>query len=341
MFNESKPRELWADYAKAIAIWLMVFAHVGISRNVQTVIHVFHMPLFFYVAGYFDKGSLGIVEIVRKNIRYLMVPYFCFSLFSLTFAWQYPYKHPEFYPRISTLSEYIKVALMGIIRMEDKVLPGSFLPNLALWFLPCLFLVKLLFALLCKIKQHYSFNNAYWGVLLILPVLIFPYLIPINWFSVDSAFMALPLYIVGYLSKEYKLVNYIQKRKSVLLIVTLLYTAFLAPMNDMVNMDGGYAGNNIFFFYFNAIVGILMIISFVNFNIFTPNGLVAYIGKNTLVVLGLHLLFISFYKLFAYMIFDKINDMTALIISILVIVSLIPVIKFINKYIPFVIGKVK
>lgn len=41
------------------------------------------------------------------------------------------------------------------------------------------------------------------------------------------------------------------------------------------------------------------------------------------------------------MIFDKINDMTALIISILVIVSLIPVIKFINKYIPFVIGKVK
>lgn len=339
--NHNRTREYWADYAKAIAIWLMVFAHVGISSSVQTFIHVFHMPLFFFVSGYFDKGNNGILVTVRKNWFALMQPYFFFSFFALTYAWLYPFRHPELYPGIITVADYFKTALLGIIRMEDKVLPGSFLPNLALWFLPCLFLVKLIFCLLNKIKEWLVLKDWVWILFALCFMCTYPLLIPVNWFSIDSAFMAIPIYIAGYITRKYQLIDYIVSYKVLLVILCFLYTLFIAPMNDMVNMDGGYAGKSLPLFYINALIGIIMVIALVSFAIFKRKSILSLIGENTLVVLGLHTLFILAYKFVAYYIYGFINDCIAFAISALVILSIIPCVKFINKYISFVIGKVK
>ena len=53
----SKKRILWADYAKFVAIYLVVLGHAdlpfGDSRN---FIYLFHLPLFFLISGYFDNS---------------------------------------------------------------------------------------------------------------------------------------------------------------------------------------------------------------------------------------------------------------------------------------------
>ena len=43
------------DIAKGIAIILVVIAHLGIPEFWRKFIFLFHMPFFFFIAGYFFK----------------------------------------------------------------------------------------------------------------------------------------------------------------------------------------------------------------------------------------------------------------------------------------------
>ena len=50
-------RVIWADQVKAFAIWTMVLGHVGLqNQNIMDLIFIFHVPVFFIISGYFDKG---------------------------------------------------------------------------------------------------------------------------------------------------------------------------------------------------------------------------------------------------------------------------------------------
>ena len=47
-------RLIWIDWAKALAITLVVFGHTPIEKGnfLQNYIVVFHMPLFFFISGF-------------------------------------------------------------------------------------------------------------------------------------------------------------------------------------------------------------------------------------------------------------------------------------------------
>lgn len=50
--NEQKSRLLEFDIAKGIAILCVILGHLGI-KEIDRVVFVFHMPLFFLISGYF------------------------------------------------------------------------------------------------------------------------------------------------------------------------------------------------------------------------------------------------------------------------------------------------
>jgi fucose 4-O-acetylase-like acetyltransferase len=69
--TERLTRKNWADYARGIGIVLVVFGHVefglmsaGIPMDkalfeiVHSVVYTFHMPLFFFLSGYFYLSSV-------------------------------------------------------------------------------------------------------------------------------------------------------------------------------------------------------------------------------------------------------------------------------------------
>ena len=104
---------------------------------------------------------------------------------------------------------------------------------------------------------------------------------------------------------------------------------------------------NFFYFFIGSFAGIisLSIVFQLLEKVIKKQNWFLFIGQNTLIILALHLIAFSFVKaIFVYIFkFDLIDFQNSLVFSVtfsvLAIVVLIPVINFINKYLPFVVGK--
>lgn len=284
MNNHQYPRQIWADYTKAFAIWLMVLCHFGL-RPVSLVkfIYVFHMPVFFLISGYFDKGEPFSWALLKKSFKKIMIPYFFFSLCSFSICWISPYLHPEIYHNGTIPQTFVK-AFIGMFLMEDLVRPYAFMPTGALWFLVALFNIKILFSLLvlCWAKCRILII----GIAVIVALIV---IVRIPFFSIDSACLSMPFYIVGYLINKYKLLDW-PKGGLVMLLLSIaffVYTAIIGTCNGYISIDGCIAGNNILLFYINGIIGSLACIYFFRYINF-ENKYLQKIGSSTLTILGTH-----------------------------------------------------
>src|SRR5215213_9781223 len=121
----------YLDIAKGIGILLVVLGHNDfevISPFVQRMIYSFHMPLFFFLSGYFINASLPFWDFFKKRFNALMKPYF-FTIFLIYF----------------TSVSFEKMGFNMAITRTVKSLYGSgyYLDWVQLWFLPQLFVVSL------------------------------------------------------------------------------------------------------------------------------------------------------------------------------------------------------
>jgi len=88
----------YADYAKAVAIFLVVLGHThpgylpGKDWLYLDVCYAFHMPLFFIVAGFFTKARERYSPdswrtFLRRNFLALVVPYFVWGVVYMPFSY--------------------------------------------------------------------------------------------------------------------------------------------------------------------------------------------------------------------------------------------------------------
>lgn len=283
--NDNK-RVAWADVAKAFAIWLMVFAHANLNNETLIcMIYTFHMPLFFLMSGYFDKGQGFSLPLLKKNFDALLIPYFVYSIIGLSICWISPYLHPELYYGMDSLPVIFKAAFKGMLLMEGQVRPTSFMPIGCLWFLPALFLCKVLWSiiiLLYRCKYRY---------LSFIPICIsyFAFSLHPDYLSIDSAVMGLPIYCIGFLIKEWNIVEKFLRKKYFCMIICLLsclYVRFIGIRNGDVSMNGCVPGDNMLMFYINALIGSFAMISLSK--VVASIELLQQIGASTLAILALH-----------------------------------------------------
>lgn len=339
--NAQRHRESWADYTKAIAIFLMVLCHFGLRPyDAVLYINIFHMPLFFLISGYFDKGQSISKEFVRKNIRQLIIPYFFFSLCSFSICWISPYIHPEIYHNGTIPQTFLK-AFVGMFLMEDQVRPYAFMPTGALWFLVAMFEVRIIFALICYCWRFFKIGIVMISVGCCLLVYChFPF------FSLDSAVLSLPFYMVGFFIKRYLVVEYINNRvvNVILASLFLAFVWFLGMKNGVISIDGAVWGNNIVLFYLNAIIGTLGVICLSR--ALPPSySLLSKIGACTLTILGTHSYFNKVGTTFGVLAFrvssSEIPIWYIVILSNIAVVSGICIDGFLTKCCPSMIGKIK
>lgn len=117
----------WIDIAKGIAIILVVLGHATGASVVGKYIYCFHMPLFFIISGMcFRKGRYEFPEFFRKRFRQLFLPSIFLTLLCIIImkVGYHPYEY--------------SALLQG--------LPG------ALWFLPVLFCVEIVYFFSSKIN---------------------------------------------------------------------------------------------------------------------------------------------------------------------------------------------
>ncbi|MEW6284955.1 MAG: acyltransferase family protein [Chloroflexota bacterium] len=121
----------YIDIARGIGILLVVLGHNDfgyISPFAYQVIYSFHMPLFFFLSGYFLNPSVGFKEFTAKRFNALLKPYY-FTIFMIYFM------------SISFGNMGFQTAVRRIIK--SLYASGYYLDWVQLWFLPHLFAVSL------------------------------------------------------------------------------------------------------------------------------------------------------------------------------------------------------
>lgn len=139
----AKKRMMWLDIAKGLAIILMVLGHcLSDQTALHDFIYSFHMPLFFLAAGFTMRAKPRDV-VIKSSARRLLVPYFVVCGVLFAFAFVQPHALNE---SLDTQRPWYVVLVEIMYAAGDQ---GDFFGHHyqaigALWFLPCLFVARII-----------------------------------------------------------------------------------------------------------------------------------------------------------------------------------------------------
>ena len=304
----------FVNIVKAIAIWLMVFAHLNVaSKSLECFIYIFHMPVFAFISGFLDKGELISFPQIKKNVKRFFCPYFFFSICAFSICWIYPVLYPTIYTGQDTWVDIYLSAIKGMFLMVDRVTATSYMPYNSLWFLPALFLVKTIFS----VCNGLSGKIKYGDFILFLLSCALLYVIPLKHyvFSFHAALLLLPFYVLGYIYKKRMAWHYSSANHSVLnLLAVVLSTVYLwvfGIQNGRVDVDGCLYGDHFPMYVINAVVGSMGVISLSLLVLRTDRlQFIQKVGRSSVTILGTHLYIVICAKLLMVNVFNcNLNDL--------------------------------
>jgi fucose 4-O-acetylase-like acetyltransferase len=145
----------YIDIARGIGILLVVLGHNDfgyISPFGYKLIYSFHMPLFFFLSGYFLNVTIPFWEFFKKRFNSLLKPYF-FTLF-LIYATSISFEKMSF----QTAIQRIVKSLYGA---------GYYIDWVQLWFLPHLFVASLYAFLFFVLFGRWNNRYVRWAALIV------------------------------------------------------------------------------------------------------------------------------------------------------------------------------
>lgn len=287
----------WIDFSKAICIYLVVLGH-ALSYNVpkecflRNFIYLFHLPVFFFVSGYLfrikEEGK-RFLPFLLSCFKSLIIPYLFLNLVTIAlngpFLLYHSFSHPSSYYLLGhdhTLKQSLFYFLIG----------HGYAPSGPAWFLVCLFWIKVQMYFIRMFCDKFQLLLA---ILYGFVAFYFPWRL---YWDIDASFMAMPIFILGNLSKKH-LSNLINKRFSILallsvFIVTLVSTVLLTFVQHKEAMFSRLFGTYGFLFYVGAFTGIMMIISLSKLLERWNNKIVALISSGSIIIMGLHGVFYQY-----------------------------------------------
>lgn len=295
----SNKRILFVDFAKAIAIILMVILHSSyIYPDFNAYIGAFHMAVFFFVAGLFAKGKeTSIRDVVIKSFKQLIIPYFAFSIIALTYGWVYAYLHPMLYKTDGSFGDILKKEIIGILLMRDRVTVYSYQPCAALWFLSSLFWCRVFFSIWIHDGKKYLYIFRF----LIIVFLVICNYFHISIFAFDSTAVSFLYYILGFYLNRFLIRDFTKINVwyfgflAILAIISMLFLKEHSVMPDDASING-----NPFLAYLKGILGVATVMSIAI--ILEKSGVkpitrvLKYVGEATITILGLHLAGVILFK---------------------------------------------
>lgn len=346
-------RELWIDYLKVIAIFLIVFNHlVGYQyaeffSSAYNIFHlgiVGHVALFWFCSGYLYK-KIDVKDSIKKYFPRLIVPYLFFNFIGIFMG--IILKHwKDFY--IIIFSKRVFHYLL-----DYKVLSGIFLlypnnrnayMNSPTWFLVSLFIILVLFTILVK----YTKNEKQLGIsIFLLQVLNFglvKFQVP-SYFTINASLLGLCFFYVGYLFKKYNWKSYFDDKKYylrniVLMIILLASSIILFKSHYHFWFFGGSSSNNFILAYISTFSFMFFFI-ILTLMIHIESKLIYLVSINTLVVMGFDQYLRGYIKLILQFtgVYPHVNVFIIFINAVVIVLisTLFGII--LTKYVPFLVGK--
>ena len=292
MGDRSKKRIKWIDVCKGIGMILVILGHCAYFGGVlHNYIFTFHMPLFFLLSGLFFNAN-QIRNVVTRKAKSLILPYVSFSILGLIMTIAIPSWRNNY-----SLKGFIYDIYMG---SPDYINVSS------IWFLMCLFVTMLLMALILKIQSK-KIQYIVLALLVLLGVGFayihekIPYLpgrrLP---FDIDVAMISVLFFGIGYYFKNS--INKISSCNNFILIGIFACLSFalwgVVCINGRVNLHG-LTFNNILLYVTGAILGSLMLmaLSVIVSRVNMLEKMFAWIGRNTISILGLQAIYVRLFVL--------------------------------------------
>ena len=241
-----KKRDRDVDFLRGVLILLMIMGHIDLGAPFHHYIHMFHMPAWFFISGWFykDNGD-SLYEVIRKKARSLLVPYFLFSGIHL-FFWYFLNRNTSMWVPLSSIF-WIN---------NDDCLPIA----KALWFLTSLFFAEVIFIILKRsFRNRWILRGACAAVALtgnVLPMLV-SHRLP---WSLEAAFVGTGFVCLGEELRAHSSKPGVRRllRIPVLpLFFLMILNGGLCFLNGEINMRTG-TYRIIPLFWFNAVCAIIL-----------------------------------------------------------------------------------
>lgn len=170
----------WIEKLKLIGILAVVLGHM--NSPFSRFIYTWHMPLFYCIAGFFIKPFFS-VENVKKDFIRLMIPYFIFSSIGIILE-----SLKRFLLKREML-DYIEEIKGVFVWMDMESLKNTY--AFVLWFLPALFLAKLVVTLIL-----HTCKSVFTQIIIITICFLGSFYIDLP-LAVDNAFNAIIFVFIG------------------------------------------------------------------------------------------------------------------------------------------------
>lgn len=277
----------------------MVAGHASIEGGSFThwlhdFIYTFHMPFFMIVSGYLfsDNATKDPKGYAKRKFTSLIIPFVTYNIALILLNnvfWHIGIINSDYTFYGSSWQEYtageiVRKILLTCFTFQDPEWTG-----LALWYLKDLFLVAVLFLLLLKVKIIRQYIRWLPVVLMIMATLMPGITIPVIGVRPDRILCELFLYSIGYNMKDMRLSVNIWIVLGCLILT--LASPFLFNFVELRYPNGiidkpryllvGIAG----FIWFMAVCN-----KMVNKRFKLVNTFMAYISKNAIIIIALHVL---------------------------------------------------
>ena len=217
-------RVKYVDLYRGIGIILMIMAHIGFGGVFDHYIHAFHMPMFFFVSGYFFKLNSP-KRFFWQKAKTLLIPYVFYTVI-IYFGWKMVCGEPA-----NSLVE-------TLINMK----PSEFVA--AQWFLTALFIANMTYWLI-----HILFRNDIYVSIVAFMLALCGNLIQLFYkkpciFSFDAGLVGVGIMHFGYLCRHcrIRIIEKIMKLTWTETILTFSLLSALIAANEKVNMREGKYG---------------------------------------------------------------------------------------------------
>lgn len=187
----------YIDLFRAFGIILMIMGHIKFGAVFSKWIHAFHMPMFFFISGWFfkPKNNVRVSRQICDKAKSLLIPYLCFEIIVWIVCLLYFHEYRSW----DTL-KYILFENTYAIPVKYSANGISPIPG-AMWFLTSLFICEEVYIFLDRILGHswkLHFAVSIVAVFGMVATNILPFRLP---WAMDASFVGVGLFHIARITK--------------------------------------------------------------------------------------------------------------------------------------------
>lgn len=336
--NVNSSRINWIDWAKCIAITIVVFEHIPQPHEsfLKFYIGIFHMPLFFFISGYLTKVRKGTKEEFSKWKRSLIIPYFIYNLIF------YPYWVIRLYVNSSSnigLFDYLVKPIIGLFFLQIDT-PISCSVNGVTWFLVALLIMRMTVHL-CNKSQHSTLFMILITLSFIIMFIINSHDGLIDALTIDGLLKSMPLYMLGFVTRKYDIFNNNSTKHN--LTCAIVFIGISVVCGKIYHDTYSFAIEMISFYavLVTATYGFMFLCKLLDCK---KSSIMVNLSLGTLMIMGLHWMFIGTTNFVLEQILHLQTGIEypwhmAILFALAIDFSIYPLIIFAQKNMPILLGK--